>query len=97
MNYKLKNINAQLARDAKANTRLLIICKIIEPFTSSWETKREATISNPVKSIEHHISIYTEVSELWFYNLSSGEIYAKLRRSGQSRPDKGTSGPRGSK
>jgi hypothetical protein len=91
------NMDNSSARIAKENLSLLVVCKIIPPFTTEDTFSDKATILSPIESSRKDSYIYTNVLELWFYNISTGEIYAKLRRSSQSSTTRGSSRPRGSK
>jgi hypothetical protein len=95
--HRIKNINASSAQDIKQNMRVLLICKIIKPFITLTQYKKDATINDPIKLDKDNLHIHTEALELWFYNSSSGEIYGKIRRTSQTPSNKGTSRSRGPK
>ena len=65
------------AKYAKANLRVLVICKLAAPWTKSKEVRIAPTRDSPFEKLSKYRGLVVEILELWFYDPSTGKIYYK--------------------
>ncbi|CAN5581544.1 hypothetical protein BH18ACI3_BH18ACI3_18930 [soil metagenome] len=75
---KLK-LDAQTAMKAKENLRLLFICRLLETYTIEGGTYSKPTIKSPREIFYKNYRLNTELLEVWFFDASTGQVYAKQK------------------
>jgi hypothetical protein len=73
-------MDASRAMKAKENLRLLLICRPTSPYTTKSETYSAPTIDYPQSTWTRDYRLNTELLEVWFFDSSTGEVYAKQKR-----------------
>lgn len=64
---------------AKSNLRVLALLRLTDPYFKEGFMSHEPTVSEPRDTLTVFKYLVGDVSELWFYNYSSGQVYAKLQ------------------
>lgn len=72
-------MDVQKAMKAKENLRLLVACRLVEPYTIEGASYSKPTISNPRENFFRSYSLNTELLELWVFDASTGEVYLKQK------------------
>lgn len=70
---------AAIAKDAKENMAVLAIGRIVEPFQGLDVTAIEPTRDNPRKLSAGSYFLVADVSQIWFFNERTGEVYIKIK------------------
>lgn len=64
---------------AKQNLRVLMVCRLVPPFVTSGMLGNQPTLGDPTDRFfkQHYLNV--ELLEVWFYDLPSGRVFAKVR------------------
>jgi hypothetical protein len=64
---------------AKQNLHALVLTKLTPPYTSNATYYDRPTFDNPVSYYQTYNYLLTHLEELWLYDKTSGNIYAKVK------------------
>lgn len=67
------------AMKAKDNLRVLIICRLKEPYFKEGGNYKKAMMTDPKEIYMFFNYLNAEVSELWFYDRDSGQVFLKIK------------------
>lgn len=68
--------NAQAIRN---NLRGLLVCKLVEPYLSTYGSLKEPTIDSPTEHRTQYLYLNVKLLEYWVFNKVSGEVYLKVK------------------
>lgn len=66
-----------VAKRAKENLRLLLVCKLADPPVIEGSSYSKPTFDRPRESFFQIHNLNTELLEVWIFNASTGEVYDK--------------------
>jgi TonB family protein len=72
-------MDVQKAIKAKENIKILIVCRLTEPYAFEGSMYKKPTINSPQESAFLFKNLNVELLEIWFFDSSTGEIYVKQR------------------
>jgi hypothetical protein len=72
-------MDVQKAIKAKGNIKILIVCRVTEPYAFEGSIYRKPTIKSPRESAFLFRNLNVELLEIWFFDNATGEIYAKQK------------------
>jgi len=67
------------AKQARRNLRLLIICKPVAPWASNDKSYIGPTLRKPKDITWTQHMLHIELVEIWYYDLATGQVYAKQK------------------
>lgn len=70
------------ARDAAKKLGVVVVCRLVPPFTDSYEFAQllhRSTISDPKAEVERYKYVSVDIVDLWLYEIATGKILQKLR------------------
>src|SRR6266536_2671597 len=70
-------MNAQFAMRAKENLRMLLVCRLAYPYIIEGTMYSKPTIDDPQEFFVNEYSVNTKLVEVWFFDSSTGQVYAK--------------------
>lgn len=73
-------MDPQSARRAKKNLRVLLVCRLRPPYTIEGGHYTKPTIDSPREFLFNNYSLNTELLEVWFFDISTGQVYSKQKR-----------------
>jgi hypothetical protein len=73
------NMDSVTAFKAKQNLHAVVLTKLIPPYTSNATYYDSPTFDNPVSYYQLYHYLLTHLEELWLYDKTSGNIYAKVK------------------
>jgi hypothetical protein len=65
------------AMAAKEHSRLLLVFRLVQPYTRKWSNYVTPTINDPAERDLHWLYVNATIDELWLYNFDTGDIYHK--------------------
>ena len=68
-----------IARKVKEHLKALALVRIIEPYTFEDTFYRKPTFNDPKEYFVHYCYLNTELEELWIYDDTTGEVFAKKK------------------
>lgn len=71
--------NAATAKSIRNNLRGLLVCKLVEPYLSTYGSLKEPTIDSPTEHRIQYLYLNVKLLEYWVFNNVSGEVYLKVR------------------
>jgi hypothetical protein len=74
-------MDVALAKEVKANLKILAVVKLIKPYTYEGTFYDKPTISRPTEYFIQYHFLNTELIELWLFDESTGRIFIKKRAS----------------
>jgi hypothetical protein len=74
-------IGPTAARAAKGSLRALAVCRLVSPYVKSTSGGIQPTLEQPTSFLRLSYYLETELLELWFYDMSSGVVVAKIEPS----------------
>jgi hypothetical protein len=63
----------------KESIRLLALCRLAAPYTTSRIVHRQGTSDNPEEYLADHRHLHVCLLELWFYDIITGRIVLKMQ------------------
>jgi hypothetical protein len=71
------NMTPDVAKRAKENLRLLLVCRLADPPVIEGTTYSKPTFDHPRESFFQIHNLNTKLLEVWIFNASTGEVYDK--------------------
>ncbi|MGI8655438.1 MAG: hypothetical protein ACR2LC_09490 [Pyrinomonadaceae bacterium] len=68
------------AKKIKSNLRVLAVAKLLSPYTSNGKFYNKPTRDDPNEFFIQYDYLNAELLELWVYDISTGQVYAKKKR-----------------
>jgi len=78
MSLVLSDLDPLRAKDIKNNLRLIIICELVEPYSTVDLGGSSPTLNDPYDSVITYKLVYSKVTEVILYNKSNGVIEARI-------------------
>jgi len=72
-------MDASSAQRVKGNLRVIAVCRLVAPYATSDLGTHQATLGEPYMLVTHFNYIHANILELWIYDISSGQVLAKVR------------------
>jgi hypothetical protein len=63
----------------KESIRLLALCRLAAPYTTSRIVHRQGTSDNPEEYLADHRYLHVRLLELWFYDIITGRVLLKMQ------------------
>jgi hypothetical protein len=67
-----------IAREAKTRVRALVVCRLVDNALRYEYRRYELEISDPADVYRHDHGIAVKVEAIWFFDIKSGNVLAKL-------------------
>lgn len=77
-NYSL-NATREIARQLKKDVAILVIGRLVKPYKELSQLSSKPTLERPFEQRFTTFFLVLEVTEIWFINSRSGEIYKKVK------------------
>ena len=68
--------------ELERNLRLLVVCRLIEPYATSETVEVKGTPESPGEYLAEHKYLHVRILELWLYDAYTGKVFAKIGPSG---------------
>jgi hypothetical protein len=65
------------ARQVKGSLRMLLICRLVEPFIKNETGFVEATFNNPYEEKHINKGLIIKILEIWLFDQATGRVYSK--------------------
>jgi hypothetical protein len=72
-------VNAQAAMRLKKDLRVLVVCRLIPPYRIEGSIFHEPTRDDPTDRLYNFHTLFTRLLELWFFDVSNGQVLAKQK------------------
>ena len=82
-------VEPKAAEQLLESTRLLILCKLTDPFATSETVQLQGTPEKPREYLALHEYLQVRLLELWFYDVVTGRILVKIRPGERGRRSPG--------
>jgi hypothetical protein len=69
------------ARRFKSSARILVVCRMVEPWASTSTYNSEATIDSPYAFVTEQSYLRVIPTQVWLFDASTGEVLRKLTES----------------
>jgi hypothetical protein len=73
------------AKEVKPQIRVMAICKLTAPFTSSGKLHKEPVHDDPISVNIDQKYLNVNISAIWIYNYNTGAVYARIKPTDEVR------------
>jgi hypothetical protein len=67
------------ARRVKTNLKVLAVVRLVKPYDSQIDRHLAPTFDQPIETVERSYFLNTNLAELWVYDETTGEVFARRK------------------